>query len=489
MTTFDFKDLTILSALKLLKEKKISSRELVEESLKQIKKIDPLVKAFLYVEEERALEAASKADELIQKGEEKKLLGIPISIKDNICIKGLATTCASKILQNFISPYDATVIEKLKAEGAVFIGKTNLDEFAMGSSTENSAFFPTHNPWDLERVPGGSSGGSAAAVASRMGLGSLGSDTGGSIRQPAAFCGVVGMKPTYGLVSRFGLVAFASSLDQIGPFGLTVEDTAYLLQIIAGYDPKDSTSAPVDIPDFLKFIKENEKTSYKIGLPKEYFEGEIDAEMTKIILEIIEKLKSRHHIKEISLPHTEYAVATYYIIAPSEAFSNLARYDGVKYGFRVDTKNLIEMYKKSRALGFGKEVKRRIMLGAYSLSAGYYDAYYLKASKVRTLILQDFLEAFKEVDLILAPVTPTPPFKIGEKIFDPLQMYLSDIFTIPVNLAGLPGISVPIGLTSNNLPVAIQVIGPHFKDEHVLSLAYQIEKEVNMKFIPPILKN
>jgi aspartyl-tRNA(Asn)/glutamyl-tRNA(Gln) amidotransferase subunit A len=489
MATIDLKDLTILSALKLLKEKKISSKELVEENLKQIKKIDPLVKAYLYVDEEGALKEASKADELIQKGEEKKLLGIPISIKDNICIKGLPTTCASKILQNFISPYDATVIEKLKAEGAIFIGKTNLDEFAMGSSTENSAFFPTHNPWDLERVPGGSSGGSAAAVASRMGLGSLGSDTGGSIRQPAAFCGVVGMKPTYGLVSRFGLVAFASSLDQIGPFGLTVEDTAYLLQIIAGYDPRDSTSAPIDVPDFLKSIKENEKTSYKIGLPKEYFEGEIDAEMTKIILEIIERLKNKHHIKEINLPHTEYAVATYYIIAPSEAFSNLARYDGVKYGFRAEAKNLIEMYKKSRALGFGKEVKRRIMLGAYSLSAGYYDAFYLKASKVRTLILQDFLEAFKEVDLILAPVTPTPPFKIGEKISDPLQMYLSDIFTIPVNLAGLPGISVPVGLTSNNLPVAIQVIGPHFKDEHVLSLAYQIEKEVNMKFIPPILKN
>jgi len=489
MATIDLKDLTILSALKLLKEKKISSKELVEESLKQIKKIDPLVKAYLYVDEERALKSASKADELIQKSEEKKLLGIPISIKDNICIKGLTTTCASKILQNFISPYNATVIEKLKAEGAVFIGKTNLDEFAMGSSTENSAFFPTHNPWDLERVPGGSSGGSAAAVASRMGLGSLGSDTGGSIRQPAAFCGVVGMKPTYGLVSRFGLVAFASSLDQIGPFGLTVEDTAYLLQIIAGYDPRDSTSAPIDVPDFLKSIKENEKTSYKIGLPKEYFEGEIDAEMTKIILEIIERLKNKHHIKEISLPHTEYAVATYYIIAPSEAFSNLARYDGVKYGFRAEAKSLIEMYKKSRALGFGKEVKRRIMLGAYSLSAGYYDAFYLKASKVRTLILQDFLEAFKDVDLILAPVTPTPPFKIGEKISDPLQMYLSDIFTIPVNLAGLPGISVPVGLTSNNLPVAIQVIGPHFKDEHVLSLAYQIEKEVNMKFIPPILKN
>ncbi|MDF2953856.1 MAG: Asp-tRNAAsn/Glu-tRNAGln amidotransferase A subunit [Thermodesulfobacterium sp.] len=483
----DFKELTILEALKLLKKGKISSKELVEETLKQIKKVDPQIKAYIYVDEEGAIKSAEEADRLIQKGEKKKLLGVPISIKDNICIKSLPTTCASKILQNFVAPYNATVIERLKAEGAIFIGKTNLDEFAMGSSTENSAFFPTRNPWDLERVPGGSSGGSAAAVASRMGLGSLGSDTGGSIRQPAAFCGVVGMKPTYGLVSRFGLVAFASSLDQIGPFATTVEDTALLLQVIAGHDPKDSTSAPVEVPDFLKSIKEHEKTSFKIGLPKEYFESEIDSEMAKIILEIIEKLKKRHKIKEISLPHTEYAVATYYIIAPAEAFSNLARYDGVKYGFRAESKNLIEMYKKSRALGFGKEVKRRIMLGAYALSAGYYDAFYLKASKVRTLILHDFLEAFKEVDLILTPVTPTPPFKIGEKISDPLQMYLSDIFTIPVNLAGLPGISVPVGLTSDNLPVAVQAIGPHFRDELVLSLAYQIEKEVNKKFVPSIL--
>jgi len=483
----DFKELTILEALKLLEKGKISSKELVEETLKQIKKVDPQIKAYIYVDEEGAIKSAEEADRLIQKGEKKKLLGIPISIKDNICIKGLPTTCASKILQNFVAPYNATVIERLKAEGAIFIGKTNLDEFAMGSSTENSAFFPTRNPWDLERVPGGSSGGSAAAVASRMGLGSLGSDTGGSIRQPAAFCGVVGMKPTYGLVSRFGLVAFASSLDQIGPFATTVEDTALLLQVIAGHDHKDSTSAPVEVPDFLKSIKEHEKTSFKIGLPKEYFESEIDSEMAKIILEIIEKLKKRHKIKEISLPHTEYAVATYYIIAPAEAFSNLARYDGVKYGFRAESKNLIEMYKKSRALGFGKEVKRRIMLGAYALSAGYYDAFYLKASKVRTLILHDFLEAFKDVDLILTPVTPTPPFKIGEKISDPLQMYLSDIFTIPVNLAGLPGISVPVGLTSDNLPVAVQAIGPHFRDELVLSLAYQIEKEVNKKFVPSIL--
>ncbi len=483
----DLTEFNIVKTLELLEKRKFSSEELVKESLNYIKSLDPKIKAFLYVNEELALTLAKQADEKRKKREGGKLLGIPISIKDNICIKGLPTTCASKILQNFIAPYSAEVCERLSREGAIFIGKTNMDEFAMGSSTENSGFFPTHNPWDLERVPGGSSGGSAAAVASRMGLGSLGSDTGGSIRQPAAFCGVVGMKPTYGLVSRFGLVAFASSLDQIGPIATTVEDTAYLLQIIAGYDPKDSTSAPIEIPDYVKFIKENEKTSYKIGLPKEYFESEIDLEITKILMELIEKLKKRHKIIEISLPHTEYAVATYYIIAPAEASSNLARYDGVKYGFRAEAKNLIEMYKKTRAYGFGKEVKRRIMLGTYALSAGYYDAFYLKASKVRTLILQDFLNAFKEIDLILTPVTPTPPFKIGEKIFDPLQMYLSDIFTIPVNLAGVPGISVPVGLTSNNLPVGIQVIGPHFKDELVLSLAYQIEKELDLKLIPPIV--
>nr|WP_156955552.1 Asp-tRNA(Asn)/Glu-tRNA(Gln) amidotransferase subunit GatA [Thermodesulfobacterium hydrogeniphilum] len=489
MASIDLTELTITKTLTLLEERKISSVELVEETFRQIKKVDPKVKAFLHLNEEKAIEEAKKADELREKGVKGRLLGIPISIKDNICIKGLPTTCASKILENFIAPYDATVIKKLKAEGAIFIGKTNLDEFAMGSSTENSAFFPTHNPWDLERVPGGSSGGSAAAVASRMGLGSLGSDTGGSIRQPAAFCGVVGFKPTYGRVSRFGLVAFASSLDQIGPFGVNVEDTALLLQIISGHDPKDSTSAPFEVPDYIEFIKDNEKTSYKIGLPKEYFEGSTDKEITQIIENLINKLKKKHTIKEISLPHTEYAVATYYIIAPAEASSNLARYDGVKYGFRAEAKNLIEMYKKSRAFGFGKEVKRRIMLGTYALSAGYYDAFYLKASKVRTLITQDFLKAFKEVDLILTPVTPTPPFKIGEKISDPLQMYLSDIFTIPVNLAGVPGISLPIGLTSNNLPIGLQIIGPHFKDELVLSLAYQIEKEVNTKFIPPVVKN
>lgn len=485
----DLKKLTLRQALNLLDEGKISSLELCTLMLSQIKKYDPQVKAFLYVNEEWVLNQAKFVDKLRKEGKKGLLMGIPLSIKDNILIKGHPTTCASNILANYIAPYDATVIERLKSHGAIFLGKTNMDEFAMGSSTENSGFFPTRNPWDLERVPGGSSGGSAVSVSLRMGLGSLGSDTGGSIRQPASFCGVVGMKPTYGLVSRFGLVAFASSLDQIGPFGLTVEDTALLLQAIAGHDPKDSTSAEMEIPNYLEFIEKNLHTSFKIGLPKEYLSYDLHPEITKHLEKIIEILKKRHTLVEISLPHTKYAVATYYIIAPAEASSNLARYDGVKYGFRAEAKSLLEMYKKTRGLGFGKEVKRRIMLGTYALSAGYYDAYYLKASKVRTLIKEDFERAFKEVDLILTPTTPTPPFKLGEKISDPLQMYLSDIFTIPVNLSGLPALSLPVGLTENHLPVGVQIIGPQFKDELVLALAYQIEKELSLKLIPPIIKD
>lgn len=483
----DLKELTITSALKFLTEGKITSLELTKLCLEQIKRYDSKVKAFLYVNEEWALAQAENSDKRRKEGKAGLLEGIPLSIKDNIHIKGHPTTCASKILANYIAPYNATVIEKLTQEGAVFIGKTNMDEFAMGSSTENSAFFPTHNPWDLERVPGGSSGGSATAVAMRMGLGSLGSDTGGSIRQPATFCGVVGMKPTYGLVSRFGLVAFASSLDQIGPFALTVEDLALLLRAIAGHDPKDSTSAEIEVPNYLGYIYQNEKTSFKIGLPKEYFSEALSPEIAKPLENTIKLLEKRHQIKEISLPHTKYAVATYYIVAPAEASSNLARYDGIKYGFRAEAKNLLELYKKSRAYGFGKEVKRRIMLGTYALSAGYYDAYYLKASKVRTLIKEDFERAFREVDLILAPTTPTPPFKLGEKIADPLQMYLSDIFTIPVNLAGLPGLSLPVGLTEKGLPVGAQIIGPAFRDELVLALAYQMEKELALKLTPPLM--
>lgn len=481
-------ELTLLTASKLLKEKKISSVELTKAYLEQIKRFNPKVKAYLYLNEEWALEQARYADKLRKEGRETLLTGIPLSIKDNILIKDHPTTCASKILANYVAPYDATVIKRLKACGAVFLGKTNMDEFAMGSSTENSAFYPTHNPWDLERVPGGSSGGSAVSVAARLCLGSLGSDTGGSIRQPAAFCGVVGMKPTYGLVSRFGLVAFASSLDQIGPLGLTTEDVALLLNYLAGHDPQDSTSVELNMPNYLEFIHNNSTTSLRIGIPKEYFESEIDSDIQKALENLIKLLRKKHSVKEVSLPHTKYAVATYYIIAPAEANSNLARYDGIKYGYRASSKSLLELYKKSRGEGFGKEVKRRIMLGAYALSAGYYEAYYLKASKVRTLIKEDFEKAFKEVDLLIGPTTPTPPFKLGEKVSDPLQMYLSDIFTIPVNLAGLPGISIPIGLSKDNLPIGAQIIGPSFRDEMVLTLAYQIEKELTLKLIPPLLK-
>jgi len=490
MGEVNLNEISITKALELLEKGDLTSKELVETVYERIENVDPRVKAFLHlVEKEEALKQAETADELRRKGEGKKLLGIPISIKDNICIKGLRTTCASKMLENFVAPYDATVIEKLKTEGAIFVGKTNLDEFAMGSSTENSAFFPTHNPWDLERVPGGSSGGSAAAVSTRMGLGSLGSDTGGSIRQPACFCGVVGFKPTYGRVSRFGLVAFASSLDQIGPITTCVEDAALLLEVISGHDPRDSTSAPVEVPKYTQVIKQNQTKKYSVGLPKkEFFEGKLDPEVERVLSEVIDLLKKEHELKEVSLPHTKYAVATYYIIAPSEASSNLARYDGVKYGFRAKAQGLIDMYKKTRAQGFGKEVKRRIMIGTYSLSAGYYDAFYLKASKVRTLIMNDFVKAFKDVDLILTPVSPTPAFKIGEKVSDPLQMYLSDIFTIPVNLAGIPGISIPAGFTKDGLPVGIQILGPHFKDEEVLSLAYQVEQALNLDTVPPVVR-
>lgn len=484
----DLRELTLLKASELLRTRKISATELTTAYLEHIRKYDPLVKAYLYVNEEWALDQAKEADKRIAHGEGGILNGLPLSIKDNILIEGHPTTCASKILANYIAPYDATVIKKLKSAGAIFLGKTNMDEFAMGSSTENSAFYPTRNPWDLERVPGGSSGGSAVSVALRLCIGSLGSDTGGSIRQPAAFCGVVGMKPTYGLVSRFGLVAFASSLDQIGPLGLTTEDVALLLNTIVGHDPLDSTSAKLELPNYLEFIYNHAKHSFKIGLPKEYFKAGLDKEIEASIENLIKILKKRHTLKEISLPHTKYAVATYYIVAPAEASSNLARYDGIKYGYRAQAKNLIELYKKSRSEGFGKEVKRRIMLGTYALSAGYYDAYYLKASKVRTLIKEDFEKAFKEVDLILGPTTPTPPFKLGEKISDPLQMYLSDIFTIPVNLAGLPAISLPIGLSKDGLPLSVQITGQAFKDELALTLSYQIERELSLKLIPPLLE-
>ncbi len=471
---------SLISLRDRLRKKEVSSAELTKHFLERIKEADPKVKAYITVTEEEALAMARAADQALAAGEEKPLLGIPLAIKDNICTKGVRTTCASRMLENYVPIYDATVIERLKEAGAVFLGKTNLDEFAMGSSTENSAFFPTHNPWDLERVPGGSSGGSAAAVAAGLCAGSLGSDTGGSIRQPASFCGVVGLKPTYGRVSRYGLVAFASSLDQIGPLTRTVADTALLLQVIAGPDPKDSTCAPKDVPDYLAALEMDLKGA-KVGIPKEYLGEGLSEEVRQAVenaLKIMEDLGLE--VKEVSLPHSPYAIAAYYIIAPAEASSNLARYDGVKYGFRAEGKDLIDMYKKTRSQGFGPEVKRRIMIGTYALSAGYYDAYYKKASQVRTLIAQDFARAFDEVDFVVGPVAPSPAFKIGERTADPLEMYLSDIYTISVNLAGIVGLSLPCAFSQEGLPIGLQIMGPHFQEEKVLALGHQFERTAGL---------
>ncbi len=464
----------------LLRRGEVSSEELTRHFLNRITELDPKVKAYITITEEEALSQAREADQALKAGEEKPLLGVPLAIKDNICTKGIRTTCASKILENFVPIYDATVIERLRAAGAVILGKTNLDEFAMGSSTENSAFFPTHNPWDLSRVPGGSSGGSAAAVAAGLCAGSLGSDTGGSIRQPASFCGVVGLKPTYGRVSRYGLVAFASSLDQIGPLTRTVADTALLLKVIAGPDPKDSTCAPQEVQDYEKALEQDLK-GLKVGVPKEYFGEGLAEEVKEAVEKALEVMKGLGlEVKEVSLPHSPYAIAAYYIIAPAEASSNLARYDGVKYGFRAEGKDLIDMYKKTRSQGFGPEVKRRIMIGTYALSAGYYDAYYKKASQVRTLIAQDFAKAFEQVDFVIGPVAPSPAFKIGERTDDPLKMYLSDIYTISVNLAGIVGLSLPCAFSEEGLPIGLQIMGPHFSEERVLALGHQFEKEVGL---------
>ncbi len=477
---------TISELKEALKKGKLSVKELVEHYLSRIKQYDPLIKAYLTVTEDEAIREAEKKDELLRRGEDLPLLGIPVSVKDNICTKGIRTTCASKILENFVPPYDATVVRRLKEAGAIILGKTNLDEFAMGSSTENSAFFPTKNPWDLERVPGGSSGGSAAAVSADLCVASLGSDTGGSIRQPAAFCGVVGLKPTYGRVSRYGLVAFASSLDQIGPITKTVRDAAILLSVIGGPDPYDSTCYPEPQPNYLEAM-ESPREVLKLGIPKEYFGEGLSEEVSRVLEGVFEEVKKLGHtLKEVSLPHTEYAVAAYYIIAPAEASSNLARYDGVKYGLRSEGRDLIEMYKKTRSEGFGAEVKRRIMLGTYALSSGYYEAYYKKASQVRALVARDFEEAFSEVDLILTPVTPTPPFRLGEKVDDPLQMYLSDVFTIPVNLAGLVGLSLPVGFSREGLPVGLQVIGPRFSEPLVFKFSYQLEEALGLDTRPPL---
>ena len=472
----------------MLLRKEVTCREVTEAVLKRIEKVENRIHAYITLLSDSAMEQATLADTRYKKGQAGPLTGIPLAIKDLICTQGIRTTCGSHILENFIPTYDATVIEKLKTAGAVFVGKANMDEFAMGSSTENSFFGPTHNPWDLARIPGGSSGGSAAAVAADECIASLGSDTGGSIRQPAACCGVVGLKPTYGLVSRFGLVAFASSLDQIGPFGKDVRDIALLMNGISGHEPRDSTSVDIPVPDYTRALI-NDVRSMVLGVPREYFIEGIDPEVESAVREAIRTLeKLGAKVVEVSLPHSEYALAVYYIIAPAEASSNLARYDGVKYGFRAKGNyDLLEMYKESRSQGFGAEVKRRIMLGTYALSAGYYEAYYRKASQVRTLIQEDFRKAFSQCDVLLMPTAPTPAFKLGEKVDDPLQMYLSDIFTIPCNLAGLPGLSLPCGFSTQGLPIGLQILGNHFQEERIFRVAYTYEQNTEFHRRKPIL--
>jgi len=468
----------------MLKKKEITSVELTEYYLGRIDRYDGEIKAFLRPTEEIALQMARDADEKIARGEEGPLLGIPLGLKDILCTKDIETTCASNILKGFVPPYDATVIRKLKDAGYVHLGRLNMDEFAMGSSTENSAFQTTKNPWDITRIPGGSSGGSAAAVASGLCVASLGSDTGGSIRQPAGLCGVIGMKPTYGRVSRYGLIAFASSLDQIGPFSRSVSDCATMLNVIAGYDPMDSTSIPEPVPDYHSFLGKDLK-DVRIGIPGEYAIKGIEDDVRKNYEENLQVFKDQGAtLVDISLPHTGYAVATYYIICTAEASSNLARYDGVKYGLREDGKDIIEMYKNTRNKGFGQEVKRRIILGTYVLSSGYYDAYYRKAGKVRTLIRQDFDAAFASCDLIVTPLSPTTAFKAGERIEDPLTMYLSDIFTIPVNLAGLPAVSIPGGFDTNGLPIGLHIIGKALDEGPILQAAHVFESVKKVRTIP-----
>ena len=469
--------LTIHEAHGLLKGKKLSSMELTKACLKRIKEVEPRLKALVSVTGELALKQAERADQRIAAGDINPLTGIPVVLKDVLCTRGVRTTCSSKMLENFVPPYDATVVEKLNNCGAVTLGKANMDEFAMGSSTEHSAFFPTHNPWDLDRVPGGSSGGSAVAVASDEGIFALGSDTGGSIRQPAGFCSVVGLKPTYGRVSRYGLVAFASSLDQIGPLTKDVTDCALVMNAIAGFDDRDSTSVPEPTPDYTKCLSTDLK-GLKLGVPREYFVKGMQPEVESAMRAAIEKLEGLGAKVDwnVSLPSTPYALAAYYIIAPSEASANLARYDGVKYGFSyADADSMWDAMEKTRQFGFGDEVKRRIMLGTYALSAGYYDAYYLKAQKVRTLIRREFDQAFAKYDALVTPTSPTVPFKIGEKTEDPVQMYLSDVCTLPINIAGVPALSIPAGF-GNGLPIGMQLIGKPFGEETILKVAYAYEQ-------------
>ncbi len=472
-----------------LKAKKVSSVELTKATMAHLKAVEPKVQSFITVTEEVALAQAAEADKRLASGSNiTPLTGVPLGIKDLLCTKGVQTTCASKMLEGFKPPYNATVVERLNAAGAIMVGKTNMDEFAMGSSTESSYYMKTKNPWNLSCVPGGSSGGSASCVSADQAFASLGSDTGGSIRQPAALCGIVGLKPTYGRVSRYGLIAFASSLDQIGPMTKDVEDCALMMNVIAGHDEKDSTSANVAVPDYTTEMKKSIK-GLKIGIPKEFFPEGMNPEVTEATKKAIDQLKSLGaEVHEISLPHSPYSLAAYYVLAPSEASSNLARYDGVRYGLRVPGENIVEMYSKTRAAGFGPEVKRRIMLGTYALSSGYYDAYYLKALKVRRLIKQDYDKAFEKVDIIVTPTVPNPAFKFGEKTDNPLTMYLEDVFTISINIAGVPGLSLPCGLSKTGLPIGLQMIGKPFDEATLLKAAYAYEQSTDWHKRKPSLK-
>jgi aspartyl-tRNA(Asn)/glutamyl-tRNA(Gln) amidotransferase subunit A len=487
----DLADLGLRQFADGLRRGDFTSEQVTRAALERIGRLEPAVHAYLRVDGEGALEAARRADRGTGDLERRPALwGAPIALKDNLCTRGVPTTCASRILERFVPPYDATVVAKLREAGAVFLGKTNLDEFAMGSSTENSAFGATRNPWDPATIPGGSSGGSAAAVAAGECLAALGSDTGGSIRQPAACCGVSGLKPTYGLVSRYGLVAFASSLDQIGPMARSVEDCALLLEAIAGHDPLDSTSVPGPVPPYAAALGDGRLEGVRVGVVREFFAAGLDADVERAVREAVRALEGAGaRVREVSLPHGKHSVAVYYILATAEASSNLARYDGVKYGHRAaGARDLIEQYRRTRTEGFGPEVRRRIMLGTYALSSGYYDAYYRKAQQVRTLILNDFAAAFRDVDVLAGPTAPTAAFRIGEKSDDPLQMYLSDIFTISVNLAGVPGLSVPCGFTAAGLPVGLQLIGPAFGEQTLLRVghAYQLATDWHTKR-PPLV--
>ncbi|MBW1991221.1 MAG: Asp-tRNA(Asn)/Glu-tRNA(Gln) amidotransferase subunit GatA [Deltaproteobacteria bacterium] len=473
--------LSISSLAPRLARREVSPVEVTEQLLSRIAAQNPALNVYITVDEDGALAQAREAEARLARGEGTPLTGIPLAVKDVLVTEGLRTTCASRILENYIPPYDATVCARLRQQGAIFLGKVNMDEFAMGSSTENSAFGPSRNPWNPEHITGGSSGGSAAAVAADLCVAALGSDTGGSIRQPASHCGVVGLKPTYGRVSRYGLVAYASSLDQVGPLTKEVRDAALLLKAMAGYDPRDSTSAPVAVPDYLETLGRDIK-GLKVGVPREYFGGGLDPEVEAAVRGALATLEGLGaELVEISLPHTDYAVAAYYIIATAEASSNLARYDGVKYGFRHSGANLLEMYAHTRTQGFGAEVRRRIMLGTYALSAGYYEAYYRKASQVRTLIRRDFEAAWERCQVLAAPVAPTPAPRLGELVADPLTMYLSDIFTISVNLAGIPGISVPCGFSRAGLPIGLQILGPPFGEPVVLQTAYALEQAAEVR--------